>query len=39
VRGVSWRLPTNAQYMGWSDPTRIVAAKPTFSVSSRKKKR
>ncbi len=39
VRGVSWRLPTNAQYMGWSDPTRIVAARPTFSIASAKKKR
>lgn len=32
VRGVSFRLPTNAQFMGWSDPVRIVVAKPTFRV-------
>ena len=32
VRGISWRLPQNAQYMSWSDPTRIVAARPTFVV-------
>jgi hypothetical protein len=32
VRGISWRLPQNAQYMSWSDPTRIVAARPTFAV-------
>ena len=38
VRGISWRLPANAQYMSWSEPTRIVAAKPTFSVAKPKKK-
>ena len=32
VRGISWRLPQNAQYMSWSDPTRIVAARPTFAI-------
>ena len=32
VRGISWRLPQNAQYMSWSDPTRIVAAKTTYVV-------
>ena len=30
VRGVNFWLPTNAQFMGWSDPARIVVAKPTF---------
>jgi hypothetical protein len=39
VRGISWRLPANAQYMSWSEPTRIVAAKPTFSVAKGKKKK
>lgn len=32
VRGISWRLPQNAQYMSWSDPTRIAAARPTYVV-------
>ena len=32
VRGVSFTLPTGAQFMGWSDPARIVVAKPTFRV-------
>jgi hypothetical protein len=35
VRGVSFHLPTNAQYMGWSDPARIVVARPTFRVGGR----
>ena len=38
VRGVSFSLPTDAQYMSWSDPTRIVMSKPTFSVAKPKKK-
>ena len=32
VRGVNFSLPTNAQFMGWSEPARLVVAKPTFSV-------
>jgi hypothetical protein len=32
VRGVGFHLPTNAQFMGWSDPARIVVAKPTYRV-------
>jgi hypothetical protein len=32
VRGVDFALPTNAQFMGWSDPARLVVAKPTYSV-------
>ena len=39
VRGLSFQLPTNAQFMGWSDPARIVVAKPTFVVAKPKKKR
>jgi hypothetical protein len=35
VRGVSFHLPTNAQWMGWSDPARIVVAKPTYRVGGR----
>jgi hypothetical protein len=33
VRGISWNLPSNAQFMGWSEPARIVVAKPRFRVS------
>jgi hypothetical protein len=32
VRGISWRLPEGAQYMSWSDATRIVASRPIFRV-------
>jgi hypothetical protein len=32
VRGFNYSLPTNAQQMSWSDPARIVVAKPTFTV-------
>ena len=39
VRGISWRLPSNAQYMSWSDATRIVVTKPTFSVAKPKPKK
>jgi len=35
VRGISFHLPTNAQYMGWSDPARIVVARPTYRVGGR----
>jgi hypothetical protein len=35
VRGISFHLPTKAQFMGWSDPARIVVAKPTFRVGGR----
>jgi hypothetical protein len=38
VRGVSFNLPSSAQYMGWSDPARIVVSKPTFSVAKSKPK-
>jgi hypothetical protein len=33
VRGVSWNLPSNAQFMGWSEPARIVVTRPKFRVS------
>jgi hypothetical protein len=33
VRGISWNLPSSAQFMGWSEPARIVVTKPKFRVS------
>jgi hypothetical protein len=32
VRGFDYSLPTGAQQMTWSDPIRIVVAKPTFRI-------
>jgi hypothetical protein len=32
VRGYDFSLPTGAQQMSWSDPARLVVAKPTFKV-------
>jgi hypothetical protein len=32
VRGYDYGLPTNSQQMGWSDPAKIVIAKPTFTI-------
>jgi hypothetical protein len=32
VRGFNYALPTGAQQMSWSDPAKIVVAKPTFRV-------
>ncbi len=32
VRGFDYNLPTGAQQMAWSNPTRIVIAKPTFRI-------
>jgi hypothetical protein len=32
VRGFNLNLPTGAQQMSWSDPSRIVVAKPKFRV-------
>jgi len=32
VRGFSFSLPTNAQQMSWSDPAKIVVAKPKFRL-------
>ncbi len=32
VRGFNYSLPTGAQQMSWSDPAKIVVAKPKFSI-------
>ena len=32
VRGFNYSLPTGAQQMSWSDPAKIVVAKPRFRV-------
>jgi hypothetical protein len=32
VRGFNWSLPTGAQQMSWSDPAKIVVAKPKFRI-------
>ena len=32
MRGFNYTLPTGAQQMSWSDPARIVVAKPKFKV-------
>ncbi len=32
VRGYDYSLPTGAQAMSWSNPQRIVVARPTFTV-------
>ena len=32
VRGFNYALPTGAQQMSWSDPAKIVVAKPKFNV-------
>jgi hypothetical protein len=32
VRGFSYTLNTNAQQLSWSDPARIVVAKPKFKI-------
>ena len=32
VRGIDWSLPTGAQWMGWSDVTKIVVENATFKV-------
>ena len=34
VRGYDWAMPTNAQAMSWSEPQRLVVARPTFEVVS-----
>ena len=34
VRGVDWSLPTNSQWMGWSDPAKIVVSNPDYRVVS-----
>jgi hypothetical protein len=32
VRGFNLNLPTGAQQMSWSDPAKIVVAKPKFKL-------
>jgi len=32
VRGFNINLPTGAQQMSWSDPAKIVVAKPKFRI-------
>ena len=32
VRGFDYSLPTGAQQMTWSDPARLVVAKPSFKI-------
>jgi hypothetical protein len=32
VRGFNLNLPTGAQQMSWSDPSKIVVAKPRFRI-------
>jgi hypothetical protein len=36
VRGFDFSLPTGAQQMSWSDPARIVVAKPKFKLVGKK---
>jgi len=35
VRGIDWNLPAGSQQMSWSEPQRIVVAKPTYKVTSK----
>ena len=39
VRGFDYSLPTGSQQMSWSDPAKLVVAKPTFRVLPPKKKK
>ena len=34
VRGIDYNLPTGVQQMGWSNPQKLVVAKPTFKVAA-----
>ncbi|HLX33134.1 MAG TPA: hypothetical protein VKR79_10270 [Gaiellaceae bacterium] len=34
VRGFDYNLPTGAQQMAWSQPTKLVVTKPTFRVTT-----
>jgi hypothetical protein len=36
VRGYNYALPTDSQAMSWSDPVRIVVAKPIFRVERKR---
>jgi hypothetical protein len=33
VRGIDFNLPTGVQQMGWSDPEKLVVAKPSFKIA------
>ncbi|HEY5057666.1 MAG TPA: hypothetical protein VII51_01500 [Gaiellaceae bacterium] len=37
VRGYDYSLPTSVQQMTWSDPEKIVVAKPKFAITSQPK--
>jgi hypothetical protein len=39
VRGFDYNLPTGAQEMAWSKPTRLVVTAPKFRVTSVHKKK
>lgn len=38
VRGFNYSLPTGSQQMSWSDPAKLVVAKPTFEIVASKSK-
>jgi hypothetical protein len=35
VRGINWSLPTGAQQMSWSEPAKVIVARPQFRVVRR----
>jgi hypothetical protein len=39
VRGIDFNLPTGVQQMGWSDPEKLVVAKPKFRIAPTKPKK
>jgi len=39
VRGIDYNLPTGVQQMSWSDPQKLVVAKPRFKVEAPTAKR
>jgi hypothetical protein len=39
VRGIDFNLPTGVQQMSWSDPEKLVVAKPKFKVTPVKTKK
>jgi hypothetical protein len=39
VRGIDFNLPTGVQQMSWSDPQKLVVAKPTFKVAPAPKRK
>lgn len=32
VRGFNWNMPSGSQQMSWSDPAKLVVAKPKFKI-------